>query len=297
MMVWLSEPADLNFERLKNSKPVTIDVKTYPIQIPAPQEGLGADFVSLPLTDFLVIPVGHWSQTLWANLLGLGPYLWRELVGDNPFTMIFRLGLAMLLSLSKEPSKLIRRFVRTGKGCKIHPSAVVEGSLLGDYVTVGANAVVRGCILRDGVRVEDLAIVEGSVLSEGAVVQRQGMVKYSVLAEGAAVAGVMQLGVLASNASVKRGGYLMDMNFGGLVNVQYNGLLKQAPLGLIGCGVGEDTTIGLGVSVAAGRFIPSNLKVVMHPDAMLRSVAWSGSLEESSLVCVDQGKLRGLNVR
>ena len=48
---------------------------------------------------------------------------------------------------------------------------------------------------------------------------------------------------------------------------------KDAPLGLIGCSVGADTTIGLGVAVATGRAVPANLKVVMHPDHMLRSVA------------------------
>ena len=83
MMVWLVEPAGLDLDRLNRSEVLPIDVKTYPIQIPAPQEGMGADFVSLPLTDAVVIPVGHWSQTLWGNLLSLGPYLWRELVGDN----------------------------------------------------------------------------------------------------------------------------------------------------------------------------------------------------------------------
>ena len=215
MMVWLTEPAGLDLDRLNRSEVLPIDVKTYPIQIPAPQEGMGADFVSLPLSDAIVIPVGHWSQTLWGNLLSLGPYLWRELVGNNVVKMIFRLGMAMVLSLSKDPSKLIRRFVQKGKGCKIHPSAVVEGCLLGDYVTIGANAVVRGCVLRDGAKVEELAVVEGSVLSEYSVVQRQGMVKYAVLSEGSAVAGVVQLGVLGQNAAVKRGGYLMDMNLVG----------------------------------------------------------------------------------
>lgn len=297
MMVWLTEPDILDVNRLKNSEVLSIDVKTYPIQIPAPQEGMGADFVSLPLTDAIVIPVGHWSQTLWGNLLSLVPYLWRELVGKDPLKMIVRIGLAMLFSLSKDPRKLMRRFVQKGKECKIHPSAVVEGCLLGDYVTIGANAVVRGSILRNGARVEELAIVEGSVLSEGAVVQRQGMVKYSVLSEDSAVAGVVQLGLLGEKASVKRGGYLMDMNFGGLVQVQHNGTAKNAPLGLIGCFVGAETTIGLGVAVAAGRAVPENLRIVMHPDHMLRSVTFDGNdTDDHSLLCVEKGRLRRLRV-
>ena len=114
MMVWLADPDELDLERLKRADVLPIDVKTYPIQIPAPQEGMGADFVSLPLTDAIVIPVGHWSQTLWGNLLSLVPYLWRELVGDNPLKMIFRLGMAAILSLSKDPRKLVRRFVQKG---------------------------------------------------------------------------------------------------------------------------------------------------------------------------------------
>ena len=66
------------------------------------------------------------------------------------------------------------------------------------------------------------------------------MVKYAVLSEDAAVAGVVQLGLLGQNAAVKRGGYLMDMNFGGLVQVlQWKS--KNAPLGLIGCSVGANT--------------------------------------------------------
>ena len=49
---------------------------------------------------------------------------------------------AVLFSFSKDPRKLIRKICSEGKGCTIHPSAVVEGCLLGDYVTIGANAVV-----------------------------------------------------------------------------------------------------------------------------------------------------------
>ena len=293
MMVWLVEPDELDLERLNQSETLLIDVKPFFLPIPAPQ-GVEKDLVSLPLALEIVIPVGHWSQTLWGNLLSLGPYLLRELVTDNTVKMIFRLGMAMVLSRSIDPQKIFLRIVQKGKNCNIHPSAVVEACVLGDFVTIGANAVVRGCILRDRAKVEDLAVVEGAVLSENAVVQRQGMVKYAVLSEGASVAGVVQLGVLGRHAGVKRGGYLMDMNFGGLVQVQCNGVPKDAPLGLIGCSVGEDTIIGLGVAVAAGRAVKPRLKVVMHPDQMLRSIAIEREEidEETTLVYVDKGRLR-----
>lgn len=297
MMVWCVEPCTSNLERFTNAKVVEVDVKTHPIAMPAPQDGVGVTLVSLPITDAVVLPMGHWSQTLWTNLLALAPYLWRELVGDNIITMIVRLGKAVLLSFSTDPNKLIRRFVQKGKGCKIHPSAVVEGCILGDDVRIGANAVVRGCVLRDGVRIEELAVVEASVLSVGAVVQRQAMVKYAVLDEGAAVAGVVQLGVVGVNASVKRGGYLMDMNFGGPVQVKCDGKSLNAPLGLIGCGVGEGSMIGLGVAVAAGRWIPSKVKITMNPDHMLRSLTIpKNDSVTPQLFSIHKGKLRGIDV-
>jgi len=297
LMVWCVAPCSVSIERFNSAKVVEVDVKTHPIAMPAPQDGVGVTLVSLPITDAVVLPMGHWSQTLWTNLLALAPYLWRELVGDNIITMIVRLAKAALFSFSTDPSKLIRRFVQKGKGCKIHPSAVVEGCILGDDVRIGANAVVRGCVLRDGVRIEELAIVEASVLSVGAVVQRQAMVKYSVLDEGAAVAGVVQLGVVGVNASVKRGAYLMDMNFGGPVQVKCDGESMNAPLGLIGCGIGEGAVIGLGVAVAAGRWIPQNIKVVMNPDHMLRSLTLPKiESSNSELYSIHKGKLRGLDV-
>ena len=44
MMVWLVEPDELDVERLKRADVLPIDVKTYPIQIPAPQGGNGCGF-------------------------------------------------------------------------------------------------------------------------------------------------------------------------------------------------------------------------------------------------------------
>ena len=297
MMVWCSNPCEENIDRFTQAEVLTVDVKTHPIAIPAPQQEMGVQLVSLPLTDAVVIPLGHWSQTLWGNLLSLGPYLWRELVGENIFSMFFRLGSAALFSLSTNPKKLIRGFVRKGKNCFIHPTAVVEACILGDNVRIGANAVVRGSILRDGVQVEDLALVEGSVLSAGALVQRQAMVKYAVLDESAAAAGVVQLSLMGVQSSVKRGAYLMDVNFSGAVQVLYNDKAHTAPLGLIGCGVGEHAVVGLGVAIAAGRWLPTKTKTIMNPQNMLLRTKVTDAEEDRGVYAVVEGSLRRVDAQ
>lgn len=293
MMIWSPTKTQWNDVWLQDAVTVEVEVTAHTISMPVPQADMEYDIIQLPITDAVVMPMRHWSQTLWANLLGLAPYLWRELVGHSPVQMVLRLGWAYMRGWSKDPRVLMRYLNRVGKNSFVHPSAVVEASIIGDNVTIGANAVVRGSVVRDNARVEDLALVEGAIVSSGSVVQRQAMVKYAVLETNASVAGVVQLGVVGRNASVKRGGYLMDMNFANGVRVSKNGTLIDAPLGMIGSCVCSDTTIGLGVAIAAGRWVPANLTIVDQPQNVVSKIPEG----LSGVVWSENGALRGGNVR
>ena len=292
MMIWSPTMSPWQDAWLREASTIEVDVTAHNISMPAPQADMEYDVIQLPITDAVVMPMRHWSQTLWANLLGLAPYLWRELVGHSPVQVIFRLGWAFLQGWSKDPRVLMRYLNRVGENSFVHPSAIVEASIIGDNVTIGANAVVRGSIVRDNARVEDLALVEGAVISPSAVVQRQAMVKYAVLETGASVAGVVQLGVVGESASVKRGGYLMDMNFSNGVRVSKNGQLVDAPLGMIGSCICANTTVGLGVAIAAGRWVPPNLSIVDQPQNIVSKIP-DGL---SGVVWSENGSLRGSNV-
>ena len=262
LLVWMPN-GGMPTEELLSHLPM-LDIECHPrlIPLPAPDDSLPFDFIELPLTDIIVLPTSHWAQLLWANLMGLGPYLWRELVGRNVFTIVWNALWALLRARSLKFPKLFAALRYRGKNTQIHPSAVVEGCWLGENVTIGANAVVRGSILADGAVVEDLAMVEFSVLGPEAKVQRQAMVKFSVISEDASVGGVVQLGVLAEKAALKRGAYLLDLSLASSgVKVKKDQELRAAPLGMLGCFLGASTTVGLGVSVAPGRAIPPNLKL------------------------------------
>lgn len=273
MLVWTTIPcAELGEEELASVEVLEVDVNIRYLDMPVPESHLGVSIVQLPVSDAIVMPTGHWSQVLWTNLFAMESFLLRELLGHNLGVVLWRLCKAVLKMRSFSKHKLIGAYVQQGTNCRIHPSAVVEGSLLGNNVVIGANAVVRGSVLRDNVRVEDLALVEGSVLSDGVVVQRQAMVKFSVLAEKSSVAGVMQLGVLGVGASVKRGAYLMDLHFSGPVRVFHNRVLKDAVLGMLGVCVQAHTAIGLGVRIAAGRLVPPMLNIVMDPADILHNI-------------------------
>jgi len=59
----------------------------------------------------------------------------------------------------------------------IHPSAVIEGSVIGPHVSLGANCQVRGCVLRDTIVDTDTTIenlvLEGSIIGRTARVHGQ----------------------------------------------------------------------------------------------------------------------------
>lgn len=241
--------------------------------------------VALAVSDRLFLPIDHWVDLLWANLLGLGPRVWGLTVGRPAPLALLRLCWAALRACSLRHEKIGAKLTVLGAGARIHPSAVVEASVLGKGAVVGPGAVVRGSILGPGATVEALAVCEGAVVGRNALVQRQALLKFSVLGEAAAVGGATQLSVLGSASGIKRGAYGMDQSFAGAVQYLQGEGLMEAPLGLLGVCMGERSQLGAGVSLAPGRVLPVGAFVVSdaiskpgsHTNQVLRLV--NGALE------------------
>lgn len=220
------------------------------------------------IADAWAVRVHHWSQLLWANLLGLPVFLFDTLVGRSPMALV-RLTLALLRARSFRPPRIGAALRAWDSGVEVHPSATVEASVLRRGARVGAGAVVRGAVLGEGAVVEDLALVEGTVVGAGARVQRLAMAKYSVLEPESAFAGIMQLGVIGRGATVKHGAILMDMRLEGPVRVSVRGELTPAPFGLLGVCVGPGATVAQGVRIAPGRVVPAGLTVLSEAGSVV----------------------------
>lgn len=270
LLAWIHEGVP-DLARIAAAEVVELDPVERLVEVPVPGEA-GASLVELPLTERLMHPAGHWLQLLWANLLGMAPFLWRGLVGRNPVEAGWSLGWAALRAGSLSPPLVAARLGRQGRRCRVHPSAVVEGCWLGDDVVVDAGAVVRGAVLADGVTVEEQALVEFSVLAPGARIQRKALVKFSVVGARAALGGLVQLSVVDRDAQVKVGAHLMDMALDQGVRVVVGGRQVPAPLGLAGVCVGAGTLVGGGVRVAPGRALPAGLAVVPPPESLVMRI-------------------------
>ncbi len=242
--------------------------RVFPLDLPGQR-------IELAVSRRLVVPVGHWVELLWANLLGLGPWLWERLLHRHPAMAAVKLGWAAVRAGSGDPDRLAAKVSCLHPTAKVHPSATVQGSWLGADVRVGAGAVVRGAVLAQGARVEELAICDAAVLGERALVERQGMVKYAVLGREAVVGGVVQLGVVGPGASVKRGAYGLDQGLSGEVRVQTRRGLVPAPAGFCGLCLGAGAHVGTGVRVAPGRALGAG--VVVLADALSKPPVAAGS--------------------
>jgi carbonic anhydrase/acetyltransferase-like protein (isoleucine patch superfamily) len=290
-LVALAPGGEVTTARIDACTPLMVEVDERLVQFPLPAGQFEADALELPLTESLVLPCGHWVQLLWANLLALGPHLYRTLGGKNIVEMGVRLVGAVVRARTTDPARVMATYVRLGDDCRIHPTAIVESSWLSDGVEIGPHAVVRGCIIGEGASIEALSIVEGCVLASRSTVQRQAMVKYSVLGSRAAAAGDMQLGVLDRDAALKKTAALLDQAIRGAVKVSAWGRVVPAPLGLAGVGVGARTIVGADVFVAPGRTLPPDLVVVPDPRSVLRRIpsdvrpgTWA--VVDGSLVCL-----------
>ncbi len=267
-MVRLRGGGALTAARLELESVVVVPVehRSFPLAL---AEGAGGRTVELALSDAVLVGLGHWSGVLWANLLSLGPGLWRELIGPA-WALPARVAWAAVRALSVDRYRLAGALSRVHRSARVHPTAVVEASWVGPDAEVGPGAVVRGAWLAAGARVEANALAAFAVIGPGAVVQRHGWLQYAVLHAGAAVGGAMQLGVLGPGASLKGGGYLMDQALVGAVHARVRGQRVPVPLGMLGVGLGARSVVASGVWVAPGRSVPPDVALVPE------SGVWTG---------------------
>jgi len=267
-LVFLHRGGPLDADRLSKAQRITVEAPHRPWKLPVDDPHTQAPAV-IPMSDAVVVNMGHWSGVLWANLLGLAPGLFRHLLGKGPLGMVVGAVRGLAKARSLRPDELATAASRVARKAKVHPTAVVEASYIGPGAEIGPGAIVRQSIVGAGAVVEAQAMLLASVMGPGARVRRRGWIKYGVLMERAVHGGVAQLTVLGPDAVVKGMSALMDQRLGGAVHVKRESGLHPVPLGFLGVGVGARTVVGSGVWVAAGRTLPPDKWVVRAADAVL----------------------------
>ncbi|MBI1747266.1 MAG: hypothetical protein HYR55_11835 [Acidobacteria bacterium] len=212
--------------------------------------------------------VTHWSHILFANLYAVY-YYWAN---PSPrMVMHFLSGLLRAHSINRW--KIMAKLVRKGKHCDIHPSAIVEASVLGNGVKIGRHAAVFGSWLGDGAEVASGAEVIGSVLGENAVASSGARLVYCVLYPRALVGHQPMQGCMVGRGTMAAPAtYLIDMKLGKNIRVEHQGQRVSVGKQFLGSCLGHNVFLGTGIWFDAGLEIPNGYVIVRDPDQIVRHI-------------------------
>lgn len=235
----------------------------FPIRFP-PQY-FGTEVVQVPVCASRIMHVQHWIHIQRVNqaaMLGYHVEQWQK-------HKLWYLG-RVLLAHSVNKYKVMARLNRKGKKCDIHPSAIIEGSVIGNNVKIGAGAIVRLSVLADGVQIADSTHVELCLLSPGATVHKGGKLAFCTLYPNAVTAiELLHYSVLGERCILNTGSFVLDLNFKEEIKVMTSRGLQSCGSRYIGCAVGADVVLGAGTWIASGRAIPPGALVIKRPEELL----------------------------
>ncbi len=253
------------------------------LRLPVPEQYFGKPEIVVPITGRAALRMRHWAHILAVNRIA-----WALDLLDRPrWRNIAALAWACIRALIPTRSRVLRRLGRIGKGCTIHPTAVLEGVILEDGVNIGPFAVVRFSRIGAGSWIQGHAQVSMSVLGARTLVSAGSVVNFSVTYPDASASQIlMQLSVLGRKAITTGGGFMMDMRFDGDVRVPLDGELQDAGTRFLGSAVGHGAILGTGFWLAPGRAIPNGAVVVRNPRQVVRSIP---SAVEPGTVLVQEG--------
>jgi hypothetical protein len=248
-----------------------------------------------PLTSTVVLRVRHWLHVLRAS--HLAPQVWLlERALRDPVRSAWRALLGLRTSSSAREAAWKRQFVFVGKRAQIHPTAIVEGSIIGDDVVIGPGSMVLQSIVGAGTRIEQRAHISQSTIGRRNFISLNSSMQACVTFDDAdPCANNLQACVVGPRAGLTSFVRALDTALhddgrpAGPVFV-VDGTARRS-VGELPCGAcfGADTYVGAEVSLAAGRALPAGVRVVTAPSSLLRRLpddvaAGTWVVEDGSLV-------------
>ena len=234
------------------------------------RRGLVNEAMDVALSTEAILHVRHWSHLVVANYVSLF-HFWFKLSPRKALRYLWALVRGGFM-----PSRIARTMTVRGRRCKIHPSAVVETSILGDRVEIGPGAVVRGCVIGDDAKIDVHANVNNSSIGAGAVVSFQTLCNLCVMYPQSML-GIIgtQMGVIGRRATVLSGSLLMDMRDPYLerdVLVTDGGKRVESGRRVLGPCIGHEAIVAAGVQLAPGMEVPAGAYLVTDPNGVIRRI-------------------------
>jgi carbonic anhydrase/acetyltransferase-like protein (isoleucine patch superfamily) len=223
----------------------------------------------------MVHPIEHWTHLLRVNLLAMlsrGEQYRLDFERAPIWSKLFQVLKVLWNSNGLSIAGLAHGLSRIGKGCNIHPTAVVEATELGDGVEVGPFAVLRGCVVGAGAKIEAYGHASLSVIGPKARVGDGAMINLAVLMPEAFVSrgDGFQMSLFGSGSFVAVGATILDLSFGKTIRVDHDGERRDSEVYFLGACIGHRAKVGNGVRISYGTVVPNDSFLVGPSHDLLR---------------------------
>lgn len=225
---------------------------------------------SIPISPVFMMPIRHWAALVAANLLGM-PGLLLDQLRCRPLSTALLPWRALWRAGSLRPGRLAGKLYLAQRGCQVHPTAHVEGAVLGQRVRIGPNAVVRGCVLGPRSEIGPGAVVEGCTLGSEVTVNGNVVLRCSVVGDRASVGCFFnQFSLIGADAVLCPDSGILDFRLRGEVQVHFQGRSVPSGSRLLGGCLGDGAFLGPGVKLLAGQEVPPGTILVPSPRHLVR---------------------------
>ncbi len=247
--------------------PVVIDLDQFYEAFPMPEHMFGSKDYPIPMTDLLIAQIDHWTN-IWAMNMAT---LLSEAAKLKKASKLTLLRLA-LKATSFNQWRVVSKLNRIGCHCDIHPTAYIEGSVIGNHVRVGAGSVVRESMIGERSYIGNNVTIDLSVIGEECNIRNGAVVQYAVLYPG-----TFTMNRLISISLCGRDTFLGD----GVVLSDFR--LDREPVTVIkdrrqintgntfiGSCLGHGVYLGAGIVLAPGRTIPNGTRIALDETRIVR---------------------------
>lgn len=236
---------------------VSVDQKIYEYAIQMPRQIIKSRSYNMDQCDTFAVHLISPFHLLFANL---GLNLARSVKLQSKIPEILRKKFGQ--SDGKWFYRGLKGLNKIGKNCKIHSTAIIEGSIIGDNVTVGANAIVRMSMLGSDCYVSDNVSIINSVLGESTFIANCNHISTCLTyPEVFLIHGPYQFSIFGEKAAcfaVINCDFRLDQE---TIKIPTSQGILDSNQTLLGIAYGHRSKTGGGNIIAAGRIVPNDLHI------------------------------------
>jgi acetyltransferase-like isoleucine patch superfamily enzyme len=208
------------------------------------------------VVDYYGIQLEHWFDLLTASSLYCREYV-AELL--RPFHRILP---HWLMTHVTSWSWFRERQNSIGKRTRIHPTAILEGCVVGDDVVIGPFAYLRCSVIGNRAVIREKSTLTAAFVGEGAFVMGCDVANSYVGPETAIFAPALYNVVFGERGLLGGAGGFADFLVGsGTIVANIAGEKVPSNLPFLGSAVGDDCFVGTNMIFAPGQTIPDGTKV------------------------------------